>query len=261
MPDLFSYMVEDENFHFKYARGTPSLRGREFHSYHEMVLFLNGKAQLISRDIQLTLVPGTSVLIPREQFHQFVVTEEESYQRCILGFRETPALQQLMQNVMQEVTVIQHPPARMLSVFASLMEMTRSTLTEAEKRLMLPAAVTQLLAEQKMSRLNPIREPGSLSEITRSAVHYIDTHLTEKLELKGLAAHFNTSVSSLSHHFRQELNISIYHYIVKKRLSVARGYLERGFSVGDAALFSGFRDYAGFFRLYKKYYGTPPRGT
>ncbi len=258
---MFTHYINDETHHLKYALGKPSARGREFHNYDEFVLFLDGKAQFISKNIQLTLTPGSLVLIPRQQYHRFIVTEESTYRRCILGFKETPALAKLTRGVMEEIRVIPHPGERILSVFAGLMEVVQSPLSTEEKQLLLPAAVTQLLIEQKLQAAHPIREQMTLSPTTRRAVEYIDSHFAEELDLQRLAGVLNVSVSSLSHHFKAELNISVYHYIVKKRLSVARGYMEKGLPLGEASARGGFVDYTAFFRLYKKYYGEPPSAT
>ncbi len=258
---MFTHYIADDIYHLKYALGKPSALGREFHNYHEFVLFLGGKAQFISKNIQLTLTPGSLVVIPRQQYHQFIVTEESTYHRLILGFKETPPLAGLTWQVMDEVRIIPHPDERTRSVFAGLADTVQSHLPEAEQLLLLPAAVTQLLIEQKLQATHPIREQMTLSAATRQALEYIDTHFAEELSLQGLAKALNVSVSSLSHHFKSELNISLYNYVVKKRLSVARGFIEQGLPLHQAAAEAGFKDYTGFFRVYKKYYGEPPSAT
>jgi len=261
MSELFEYYFEDDTCHFKYAQGKPSMLGREFHNYNELVLFLDGHSQLISEDIQLTLTPGTLVLIPREQFHQFIVTEAETYQRCILGFREIPELHSLIRQVMEEITVIPQPSNRILSVFQSLMEAAKWALPQEEMMLLIHAALTQLLIEHKLFSDPSIRKLVTVSAITRKALAYIDAHLSEPLELEHIADAQNVSVSTLSHHFKKELNIPIYRYIVKKRLAAARKHMERGLSAHTAASVSGFQDYTGFYKLYKKYYFEPPTGA
>jgi len=46
MNDYFEHYIESDSFHLKYAKGSPSVKGQEFHVYHEFVLFLDGKAQI-----------------------------------------------------------------------------------------------------------------------------------------------------------------------------------------------------------------------
>jgi AraC-like DNA-binding protein len=258
MEACFSYYVEDASYHLKYAKGKPSALGREFHNYDEMVLFLNGSAQFLSKSIQLALTPGTLVLIPREQFHQFVVTQEERYTRCILGFRSTPGLKPLVDQVMGQITVIPHPSERTLQLFYQLMDSAQKGLPEQELLWMLPAALTMLMIEQKLCDAAPIRERVAVSEVTLRAMEHIDGNLAHQLTLSAIAQALNVSVSTLSHRFKEDLNIPVYRYIVKKRLSVAGSYIEQGMPLNTVAALSGFTDYAGFFRLYKKYYGHAP---
>ena len=57
---MFAHYITAGNCHVKYAQGRPAVTGREFHSYDEIVLFLAGDAQLVSKDIQLQLTPAAS---------------------------------------------------------------------------------------------------------------------------------------------------------------------------------------------------------
>ena len=76
----YEYFVEANDFHCKYAKGRPAVYGREFHDYDEAVLFLGGDAKFVSKDTQTVLQPGDVIWISREQFHQFIVYEEQSYE-------------------------------------------------------------------------------------------------------------------------------------------------------------------------------------
>ena len=97
--------------------------------------------------------------------------------------------------------------------------------------------------------------------MAQEALDYIDSNLAQELRLDAVAQALGVSVSTLSHRFRKDLNISVYRYISEKRLSAVRRYMEQGLSLGAAAERSGFRDYSGFFRLYKSYFGESPSAT
>ena len=72
----YEYSIESENFYCKYAKGKPSVSGKEFHDYDEVVLFLEGEAKFVSKNTQTTLSLNDIVWISREQFHQFIVLDE-----------------------------------------------------------------------------------------------------------------------------------------------------------------------------------------
>lgn len=258
---MFVRYMTAGNCHVKYAQGRPAVTGREFHSYDEIVLFLEGNAQLISKNIQLQLTPGSIVLIPKEQFHQFVVTDSESYMRCILGFEEIPHMQGLIRQTMTEVMVLRNPSEQMRAVFHTLMQAVQRELTVEEQVVLLQSAVAQLLLNHKLSEGETIRKYVTVSPLTRKTLDYIDSNLSERLRLDTIAQALGVSVSSMSHRFRKDLSISVYRYISEKRLSAVRQCVERGIPLGIAAECCGFKDYSGFFRLYKSYYGENPSVT
>lgn len=255
---MFEHYITAGSCHVKYAKGKPAVNGREFHSYDEIVLFLGGQAQLISKNIQLHLTPGSIILIPKEQFHQFVVTDAENYTRCILGFEAISSLKNLILQTLTEVMVLPNPPASMLSVFHTLMQASQRELPEEEQTILLQSAAAQLLINQKLSNGEPICKYITLSSLTRKTLEYIDCNLSTPLRLDVIAHVLGVSVSSLCHRFRKELNISVYRYISEKRLSAVRQYVEQGIPLGTAAERCGFQDYSGFFRLYKNHYGERP---
>lgn len=255
---MFAHYITAESSHVKYAQGRPAVTGREFHSYDEIVLFLGGEAHFVSKDIQLQLTPGSILLIPKEQFHQFVVTDSSRYTRCILGFEAIPQLEGLIRETMTEVMVLPSPSAQMTAVFHTLMQAAQKELTAQEQTVLLHSAVAQLLMAYKLSDGESIRECVTVSPLTQKVLRYIDSHLSRELRLDIIAQDLGVSVSSLSHRFRKDLSISVYRYISEKRLSAVRQCVQQGMALGAAAERCGFKDYSGFFRLYKSYYGESP---
>lgn len=258
MNKLFEFYIEDYDIHMKYARGMPSVEGREFHDYNEIVLFLDGNAQFISKNIQLNLIEETLVIIPKESFHQFSVKTPESYERFILGFKNPDNIGSLIKDVMTDVSVISNPNSSILNIFHALIKVSKSNLNNTEKILSIRAGITALLIELKLFSGTQIEKHFLVSKQTKKALNYIDTHYAEDLSLNSIANYLNISVSSLSHGFKKDLNISVYKYLTEKRLSVTRQLIEKGKTLNEAAFLSGFKDYSSFFRLYKNHFGNPP---
>lgn len=253
MDNLFEYYIKTEELHFKYAKGEPELKDREFHNYNEFVFFINGDNFFVSKNVQQKLTAGTLVIIPKEHFHQFRVSNPETYTRCILGFRESSSISELAREVMDTIKVIGSPDSRITSVFENLAEIVKSNLSHSEKMLYINSSLVQLLIYLK---LNPVAEPDSnvgFSPVVSRALNIIDQRYTERLTVEGIAKALYISPSTLSHKFTEELNISVYQYITKKRLSAAYERIRQGESLTSAALNSGFSDYSCFYRLYKKY--------
>ena len=258
MPELFEYYIETDKFHLKYAKGEPQLKGEEFHNYYEFVLFLGGESRLISKNIQIDLSLESIVMIPKGNFHQFSIPNPSEYTRCILGFRETPELSGLITEVMPDVKVIPHPDENILAVFRNLMDVAKSGLSQAEKEIFIAAAIVHLLVLLKKQPAYAVSKNIDISPEVRRALSFIDKNFTENISVKSIAHMLHISVSTLSHKFSRELNISIYRYISEKRLSFVHKLVDEGKNISEAVAMSGFSDYSGFFRMYKKRYGKLP---
>lgn len=252
----FERYIYSENCHLKYAKGKPAITGTEFHEYSEIVLFISGESQLISKNVQMKLPQGSLVLIPREKFHQFLVGD--NYKRCIIGFSLKGELGALADQVMQDVRVLPSPPKYILSLIDQLIRATEHGFEKTLEAMLLNSVITGILFELKMSAKNLIDQNTTASDVTLRALEYIDEHYADEISLESIARLLNVSVSMLSHKFKGELGISVYRYITKKRLSMVRQLLERGKPLGHAAQACGFKDYSGFYRLYKSQYGYCP---
>ena len=204
------------------------------------------------------LLAGELVLIPREQFHQFVVGHPEEYVRCIVGFHRTPRTRALIDEVMTCVDVIEAPPKSVRALLETMMEIAKSDLREDEKAAFLQNLPLQLLLALKLCTDGSRQDHASLSSPIESAMSYIDRHLSETLTVERIAQALHMSPSSLAHRFRTELNIPVYRYVTEKRFSAVRQRVAQGEGLASAAEACGFKDYSGFFRLYKKHYGTSP---
>lgn len=66
------------------------------------------------------------------------------------------------------------------------------------------------------------------------------------------------SPSSLSHIFKEEMNIPLHKFIMKKRLINAYHKIQSGEKATVAAAESGFNDYSGFYKQYKKMFNVTP---
>lgn len=254
MKNLFEYYIETENFHFKYAKGKPAVEDREYHDYNEFVFFMEGKSYLISKNIQQELSPGSIIIIPKEQFHQFCVKESENYVRCILGFYETPEIQNVTNQTMNTIKILNMPNCQILTVFNNLIEIVKSNFGNEEKSIFIRGSLMQLLVYFKKQLSETICSNMNLSPIVSRTLALIDEHYTENISVKDIAQQLFVSYSTLTHKFSREMNIPIYQYITKKRLSEAHKLIMQGETFTYAAQHSGFNDYSCFYKLYMKYY-------
>ena len=101
MLNKFLIEFEQDDFYFKYAKGDSSRNGKEFHLFYEIILFLGGKAELISETVNTTLRANTLVVIPKETYHQMIIHgEQENYYRCIINFQDIPPVSDIIKKVL-----------------------------------------------------------------------------------------------------------------------------------------------------------------
>ena len=254
MEKLFEYYIENDLIHVKYAKGMPARRDTEFHDYSEFVYFINGNSFFISKNLQQKLSSKSVIMIPQENYHQFVVRDAENYTRCILGFRKSSEIGRLADEVMNGIKIISQPDKSITDIFDGLAEIMASNFNDDDKLIFAKASLMQLLVRIKQNAPD-IRDSVPDTLVSR-AIDIIDARYSEKLSVDLLAGLLYVSPSTLSHKFKEELNISVYRYVTKKRLSAAHGIISQGESITSASAKCGFSDYSCFYRLYKKYYGN-----
>ena len=254
MEGSFQYYLECEDFYVKYAKGEPFLKEREFHHYHEFVFFIEGSSYLISKNIQQELSPGSIIIIPKEEFHQFHISNPSKYKRFIFGFSETSEISKLICEIINEVKILCMPHKKITELFEDLIEIVKSDISEQEKLLYIRASLVHLLIFLKQYSCEQIMYNVTASPIVMKAINYIDAHYKEKISIESIAKHIYVSPSGLAHKFSKELHITIYQYISKKRVLSVQNLVESGASYSEAAIKSGFSDYSCFYRIYKKYY-------
>ncbi len=100
---------------------------------------------------------------------------------------------------------------------------------------------------------------ASLSGVVRSAIAYIDRHLSEKLTVPMIAGHVYIHPDYLSSRFKQETGTSITAFVKKRRIEEACQFLRYSRStVSEIAAFYQFCSQSHFIAVFKKHMGMTP---
>lgn len=251
MDPLFTNFVRSNDITFKYARGISDRSGKEFHPFHEIIYFLDGDAEFISEHLHMKLQPKTLLVIPRETYHQMLIQgDQQRYHRCALQFTSHAGLGWHSPGIMAL-----HADEELRYLFGKLIGLSKQP--EDHAPALLNALLTLLL--DTLQHKEQITDRKDLqSAFIRQVTDYINDHVEEKLHLAQIADALNVSVSSLSHIFKKEMNISLHKFILKKRLINAHHMIAAGSPATEAAAQCGFADYSGFYKQYKKMFGTSP---
>ncbi len=255
MNSLFCHRIQEKNISFKHARGSSARSGKEFHIYHELILFLDGDADFISEDLHMHVKPQTLIVIPKETYHQMVIHgDPERYHRCVLQFDEMDEYAMPAENSTRNVLAVE-ADREIQYLFQKLI---RAAKPENANSSQILKAVLVLLLDAIMLKKELSGEGVPQSQIVRTAVAHINQNLGQSLTVGEIAQACNTSASALAHVFKKEMYCSVHKFILKKRLIFAHHRITAGEAATVVAVECGFRDYSGFYKQYKKAFGVAP---
>lgn len=88
---------------------------------------------------------------------------------------------------------------------------------------------------------------------------FVEQNYMSRITLELAAGKHFVSPSTVSHLFQQTLGVSFYRYVTQRRLIAAKSLIEKGALLEDVAMQSGFSDYSGFYRAFRREFGISPR--
>lgn len=112
-------------------------------------------------------------------------------------------------------------------------------------------ALTDMVAESRENSVYP--------QPIRKCLHYINTHLHEKLDVVTLSKECGLSEDYLSYLFKKNMGINLSKYIRTQRLQASKEMLKVNYSVSDIAYYLGFCSESYFISCFKKEFGKTPK--
>lgn len=90
-------------------------------------------------------------------------------------------------------------------------------------------------------------------------LHYIGRNAANGITTQDICNEFSIGKTTLYDMFKTTLDTTPGEYLLKHRIKLAKGYLDSGMSVTEAANRSGFNSYSHFIRIFKQKTGYSPR--
>lgn len=255
MEKEFKYYIKDGDVVFKYALGKTEENDKEFHVFNEIILFLEGNAELISENIHTRIEPNTLIMIPKETYHQVVIKgDKKTYRRCTLSFPDMPEVCYASEKAFQLITLHEYN-SDFDFLFKRLINLSKKPAQNPQAQL---RAILVLVLCEISTQNHVVSNQNLQNELIIFVIEYIIQNLSKGISISDIANATNVSASYLAHIFKKEMNISIYQYIIKKRLALAHRKICDGQLASTAAIECGFNDYSGFYKQYKKAFNRPP---
>lgn len=149
-------------------------------------------------------------------------------------------------------------PRHLLAILQQLKGHEESHLTQ--QRLFIEGIALQLVAYALEPE--PVLESARVTPQQRlrlqSIREQIDQAPSLDYSIQQLAKQAAMSSSSFRNKFQAEFGLSVFEYLRERRLTLARDYLLQGYSVQQAAHFTGYRHATNFATAFRRYYGVAP---
>lgn len=139
---------------------------------------------------------------------------------------------------------------------------TLHTILSSEKKDILSATILNYIYSLLLSLCDNATVLGEAklahTDIYKKAVHYMYTHINEKISIEDIAKHCTISTTSLKNTFLKYAGVGVHTYFLKMKLSRAINLLSDGVSVNDIASQLGFSSQAYFSAAFKRETGVSP---
>lgn len=259
---------------FGISHHTTQKRSEELMHIHdngfELLLFLGGDVNYFLETSIYSMKPGDVLLIPPNTIHGYSTKGNSNYERVPLHIQRNllVSLSTEKTSLLEAFQDSEHPIIHLSDEEIKQFVYHADTIihSETEKAyghdILSQAHLLFLLLiinTSYRSSFSSVQNKDISPQVIRSAINYINLHLTENdLEVQNIADSLNISSSRLSHLFKEHTGSSIWHYVTAKRLVLARSLLLDGHTVLDTCYESGFRDYAHFHKTFSKAYRVSP---
>ena len=243
-----------------------------YHDFYKILILLSGDVTYCIEGRSYELAPFDIVLVNAGEVHRPIIRSDSTYERIILyispeflqSFRKEECdLGLCFARARQEKSgVLRMPSMKNSKLFSVLLELEGS-LGDTDYG---GGLYQDILFLEFMIQLNRAAVHDDLSFLVTNEsndkilglLSYLNEHLTEELSIDILAEKFYISKYYLMHSFKKETGYTIGNYVSIKRLRYARELIRQGMSATAACFECGFRNYATFFRAYRKQFGEAP---
>ena len=200
---------------------------------------------------------GEAAIIPPLKYHSIYTDGRGDYKRGTALFGEDLIPREISGDFLKKISATSIISHRNLGIILETMRETMHEYELPKYESMLKSCIVQMLYVYTYRTSRSYE--GETNPRVKLITEYIDSHITEKITLDDVSAELFVSKSTLCHIFRDEMKISVKQYILQKKLSYAARLIGEGASAVSAASAIGYENYANFYKIYKKTFGTSPR--
>lgn len=237
------------------------------HNFYEMVYCISGNGEYLTGAERIHISHGDVLSIPAGLSHSLVIPDNspEPYRRYVLWLSQEYI--QLLQSMFltdgvpdENETYLYHTSG---TPWEHIGEYFRRCVQECEQKhfrwdTTVFGIATELSVQLARYWQGEQGRENEKPELLDQIMHYVESHLSERITVADIAARFWVSQSTVSQIFRKKLSVSFYRYVTLRRLSEAKVLIKSGIPMEQVSISVGFQDYSSFYRAFKAEYGMSP---
>lgn len=244
-----------------------------YHDFNKILILLNGDITYHIEGRAYDLKPNDIVFVNAGEVHKPILNSDSSYERIVIYV--SPDFLTSYQKENADLNTCFYQAHQNQSHVLRMKSFSNSRLNHTIQRLehslhdkkFASTLYHEILFLEFMIELNRAALCDAISYISNtssnhtilSVLEYLNTHLTEDINIDSLAKRFFLSRYYLMHSFKEETGYTIGNYLAAKRLLLARELISSGKPITEVCYACGYKNYSTFSRAYKKTFGKSPR--
>ena len=266
------YIVEyDKSDNFSYKHGQNYITGddREFllhhHPYHEVYIYISGKAEFLIEGTTFRLNPYDIIIVPPYTLHQPQPCIGEVFERHVINIMpnffydmDCPEYQDVFFNLPHlKYKIPGHIVKR--SNIMNTINFFRDKFNPNTDYIKPLICSKMLELLYHLNTIDSFEECDSVNMVVQDLIGYIDKNFDTISDLQSVTDNFFYSKNYLSHLFKKSTGITITQYINIKKMENVEKLYKQGKSLTHSCIESGFSSYDSFAYIYKKEFGLSPK--
>lgn len=265
------HCIESHTFSVAYLYHEEKTMEMHIHDCYELYYSISGGRQFLIGDRCYDIKPGDLFVTNQYESHYVSQLDEGEHERIVISIWP-----EFLERLSSPRTDLTECFRRRTGEFSNRVRLD----ADSQKRLIYyahkitgtegfgaelidNAALTELMVminAKFREKREPVQVPAyQYSRIVMDMIEYINRHITERLTISALAAHFYVSESYVCRVFKSETGTTVNKYLTARRISIAKNLLVTGGSVTEACEKSGFHDYVNFVRSFTRAVGLSPK--
>lgn len=228
------------------------------HPFYEIIMVREGEALLNIENRSFTAKSGALIVIRPGAYHSATVPIGAEYRRITLLFEEFIIPEGIRKRFLSELrqdVVCYHAetPALLSRLCYALKKQNEEGEGYRELIESLFVEMFYLIVSGES-----YSDEGETDRSLQLMLDYITEHITERITLEDIAAAAFVSKSAVCRVFKDRMHTTFKQYLLQKKVSYAASLISRGVGANEAARIVGYENYAGFYKMYRKFLSKSP---